>query len=304
MKHLTLNIFLLLSILTVNAQQVLDYNTVPPLDPSHVLDEKLTNISFAYSMRILVSDYNGPLIRLRRASDNAEQDFFHGDNDIVDIAAINTWRAGSNVFVRTWYDQSSLGRNAVQSIAARQPQFITNASRPYFRGARRSNDHLVVTGANLQILTNSGANATILLVIRGIQARDQIGDFGVSDWWGVVSTRIGSGNYIRFRPGNCCGVPNFLSYTQAANALWRRHTFVRGNTTSFVRRSGTQVISSTHMGGNSTSTNNFSILKRTGDRGRNVTRSEFAEMIMYNTDIPLTEIQEIENNQQRFWGVN
>ncbi|HBS11541.1 MAG TPA: hypothetical protein DEO36_03215, partial [Flavobacteriaceae bacterium] len=107
--------------------QIAQYNHFPTMKPSHILDEKLDDISFAMSFRILESDYEGPLVRLRRASDNAELDFYHADNDIVDVDAINTWRAGANVYVVVWYDQSSLGRNAIQPTQNRQPRFFPNA---------------------------------------------------------------------------------------------------------------------------------------------------------------------------------
>ena len=53
--------------------QIANYNHYPTIKPSHILDEKLTDISFAFSMRVLESDYTGAIVRLRRASDNAEK---------------------------------------------------------------------------------------------------------------------------------------------------------------------------------------------------------------------------------------
>ena len=65
--------------------------------------------------------YFGPALRLRRESDNAESDFnFFADvgqpasqlNADIDIAAINTWRNGSRVFIVKHYDQSANARHA------------------------------------------------------------------------------------------------------------------------------------------------------------------------------------------------
>ena len=102
--------------------QVGNYNQFPTMQPAHILDENLENISFAFALRVLVSDYEGPLVRLRRASDNAEMDFYCNDDDKVDVNAINTWRGSALVYVVTWYDQSGLGRNAVQPTRSRQPR--------------------------------------------------------------------------------------------------------------------------------------------------------------------------------------
>ena len=139
--------------------QIAQYNQFPTKQPTHILDEKLDDISFAYSLRLLESDYDGPLIRLRK-TDNAEMDFGWTDNDRVDIEAINTWRAGSDVFVTTWYDQSGLDRHATQTDTNLQPQFIPDLVQPYLAGDR-DNDVLIVT-ENFQNLTENGKNGSVL----------------------------------------------------------------------------------------------------------------------------------------------
>lgn len=88
--------------------------------------------SVAYSTRIPSGNtYSGPLIRVRRSSDNTEQDF--GATSIVDAngdkwldtAALLTFVGAGNGFVTTWYDQAGSGRHMAQATAGSQPSIVT-----------------------------------------------------------------------------------------------------------------------------------------------------------------------------------
>jgi hypothetical protein len=82
----------------------------------------------AYSLRALNSAYIGPLIRVRRASDNAEQDVRATYSGLLDTSALATFCAGTNGFVKTWYDQSGGGNNAVQAATASQPKIYDSVT--------------------------------------------------------------------------------------------------------------------------------------------------------------------------------
>jgi hypothetical protein len=75
----------------------------------------------AYSLRLLRADYTGDAIRVRRASDNAEQDIGFSNNEL-DTTALATFCAGTDGFVKTWYDQSGNGNDATQTNTANQPK--------------------------------------------------------------------------------------------------------------------------------------------------------------------------------------
>lgn len=88
--------------------------------------------SCLYSLRRLRSTYTGPLVNVRRASDNATLDigfiqtaFGATGIDGLDIAALQTFCAGTDGFVTKWYDQSSAGNHASQLTAANQPKIAT-----------------------------------------------------------------------------------------------------------------------------------------------------------------------------------
>jgi hypothetical protein len=85
------------------------------------------NAAAAYSVRKLRSAYSGSAIRVRRSSDNAEQDIgFSGGN--LDTTSLTSFCSGTNGFVTTWYDQSGNARNATQTTATNQPQIVSAGS--------------------------------------------------------------------------------------------------------------------------------------------------------------------------------
>jgi hypothetical protein len=86
-----------------------------------------TGAAAAYSLRLLRSAYTGDAIRVRRASDNTEQDIGFVSNEL-DISALTTFCSGTNGFVKTWYDQSGNGYDATQTTDASQPQIVSSGS--------------------------------------------------------------------------------------------------------------------------------------------------------------------------------
>jgi hypothetical protein len=81
----------------------------------------------AYSLRLLRVGYTGSAIRVRRASDNTEQDIGFVSN-LLDTSSLTSFCSGTNGFVTTWYDQSGNGYDATQSTAASQPQIVSGGS--------------------------------------------------------------------------------------------------------------------------------------------------------------------------------
>jgi hypothetical protein len=81
----------------------------------------------AYSLRKLRTAYTGNAIRVRRASDNTEQNIGFVNNEL-DTASLTSFCSGTNGFVTTWYDQSGNARNATQTTAASQPQIVSSGS--------------------------------------------------------------------------------------------------------------------------------------------------------------------------------
>ena len=83
------------------------------------------NASGAYSLRKLRSAYAGNCIRVRRSSDNAEQDFGFSSN-VLNTASLLSFCGAGNGFIVTWYDQSGNSRDVTQTTAADQPQIVAS----------------------------------------------------------------------------------------------------------------------------------------------------------------------------------
>jgi hypothetical protein len=83
----------------------------------------------AYSLRKLRVGYTGSAIRVRRSSDNAEQDIgFSGNGDLNTSSLLSFVGLGNNGFVKTWYDQSGNGIDATQASNSAQPQIVSGGT--------------------------------------------------------------------------------------------------------------------------------------------------------------------------------
>ena len=69
------------------------------------------NAAAAYSLRKLRSAYTGYAIRVRRSSDNTEQDIGFSSTFGLDTSSLTSFCGAGNGFVTTWYDQSGNGNN-------------------------------------------------------------------------------------------------------------------------------------------------------------------------------------------------
>ena len=91
---------------------------------SYLLDA-YSGSSVAYSLRKLSSTYSGNCIRVRRSSDNAEQNIGFVAN-VLDTATLLSFVGSGSGFVTTWYDQSGNANNASNSNATLQPEIVTS----------------------------------------------------------------------------------------------------------------------------------------------------------------------------------
>ena len=89
--------------------------------PAAPLDGLLTSPVGVFALYRLLSSYSGALVRVRRGSDDAEQDF----SDVSQVAA---WLGAATGYVRTLYDQSGAGNNATQTTTGEQPTIITSGT--------------------------------------------------------------------------------------------------------------------------------------------------------------------------------
>jgi hypothetical protein len=93
-------------------------NTMPPLD-------SVSSAVAAYSLRLMRAAYTGSAIRVRRSSDNAEQDIGFVTGGDLDTASLMSFVGTSSGYVKTWYDQSGNGNDASQATTTAQPLIVS-----------------------------------------------------------------------------------------------------------------------------------------------------------------------------------
>ena len=138
----------------------------PPASP--LILDTYPNAAVAYSLRKLRTAYTGAAIRVRRSSDNAEQDFGFVAN-VLDTASLLTFCGAGNGFVTTWYDQSGNAKNTTQTTAINQPRIVNSGTLDVVNGKPAVlgdgvNDTLINTTLSL---TNPSSIFTVVDKIGG-----------------------------------------------------------------------------------------------------------------------------------------
>ena len=96
---------------------------VAPTITSKLLDT-YSGADAAYSLRKLSTTYSGSAIRVRRSSDNGEQNIgFDGDGNL-DTTSLLSFVGSGNGYVKTWYDQSGNNKYAYNNASANQPIIV------------------------------------------------------------------------------------------------------------------------------------------------------------------------------------
>jgi hypothetical protein len=190
-----------------------------PTPPQYLLDG-FPGSALAVSMRRLNSTYTGPVIRIRRANDNAELDInFNPTTGYVNTQEIANFCTTNYGYIVVVYDQSGNGNNLIQPIASNQTlnyymggQYMllpfggTVANKIPFTGNKAGNFNLttpIVAGSNWTaflagytntemggLMTNSGYSGGVLAPY---MYYDQlfIDNGSVKKWYNGSSTNSG-----------------------------------------------------------------------------------------------------------------
>jgi len=231
---------------------------------------------FAYSLRLLSSTYAGECIRVRRSSDNAEQDigFLVG---VLDESALTAFVGANDGRVTTWYDQSGNVNNATETIASYQPLIVISGTvykesgLPAVRYAGSSMDGMTtgVTGLSTKTVisvvnTNGGAaGRRILTAYNGTSA---VGDQFLCDRYN---------NDIRLFDGG-------LAISKSAPSGRSIVILHRNSSEIGIRYNGSAATTGTTPNASTSTT-----LKLFEEGGSNVDESplSLSESIVYSTDI-------------------
>lgn len=170
----------------------------------------VSNLEGVFSLYNRVTGYVGNCIRLRRDSDDTEQDFGF-TSDFIDLAAIATFKGAANLYVRTWYDQSAVN-NFNQTTNALQPQFFSTGGgddnlQPYIKFIAASNTKMdktsTLTSADLFKTYLVAKKTTAAATIWTTGTTTNYFNFGLpAGNLYAINKRVGGANYYKRSTNN------------------------------------------------------------------------------------------------------
>ena len=228
------------------------------------------NASAAYSLRNLI-DTTTNVVRVRRSTDNAEQDF--SATQITD-GTLTTFTGANNGFVTTWYDQSGNSNNAAQAAAANQPKLVSSGvveldnGKPCLNYDTTGNDSF-----DLATLISNARTVFQTLNFKGFGGNNAQFVLGASSYADYHSS--GSGTYNQA----------ILSAQYAASYVKNGSNAINGATVDFLTNTKTTLTSQIliTMLHTSSSGRFNQISKDRGNLGRSL-KGNLQEIIVYSTD--------------------
>ncbi len=128
------------------------------------LDLIATQPTLALSVRLLRAGYAGSCLRVRRSSDNTEQDIGFVAN-YLDTASLLTFCGAGDGFVTKWYDQSANAWQGRQATTANQPKIVSSGALVTESGNTKVAVQFADTTDKLPITTSTGTAVQLGSVI-------------------------------------------------------------------------------------------------------------------------------------------
>ena len=177
--------------------------------PTPYLLDTYEGAAAAYSLRRLRSSYTGPAVRVRRNSNNDELDIYFNGDGSLDTATLEAFCAGTDGFVKVWYDQGQGGNDAEQTSTASQPQIVSSGSVVTENGLPAvefdgANDHLQNSSVPTGTIFTADAENTIVAVMYQDGAKTDnvlLSNNSTTDIFTVWATQ-GTSNNLIYDVGN------------------------------------------------------------------------------------------------------
>lgn len=164
-------------LITTQGSYVLTGKNVSLTYAQPLLLDIYTGAKAGYSFRKLRDAYSGSCLRVRRSSDNTEQDIGFSGNYLDTASMISFVGSSVSAYLVTWYDQSGNGYNVTQSSASLQP-FLKSSSiyvtKNGLTSSRHFNNSLLFVNSMLTaypinnfIVATNESNSDIGIVVSG-----------------------------------------------------------------------------------------------------------------------------------------
>ncbi len=188
-----------------------------------ILDRLATPAAGAWSVaRVLRTAWlEQPLIRLRRASDDAESDFGADENGLLDVASIATFLTATTGAGTAWKDQSGNDNHGTQATGASQPAYVASGinSLPSWSFVGGANGPRF-NAANSATLENLFATGGTLVVVMAMETTaDRIVSKNDSSGWAVVRNGGNPNFYLAHGTAQASARTNGMEFSTNAAAL-------------------------------------------------------------------------------------
>ncbi|WMW77319.1 putative Ig domain-containing protein [Flavobacterium sp. 20NA77.7] len=258
-----------------------------------------TTANVAYSLRKLSSSYTGAAIRVRRSSDNAEQNIGFDMSGNLDQSALTAFVGSGNGFVTTWYDQSGKGKNVTQTTNANQPKIVSNGTIITRNGKPMMNFE---SGTSAR-LVNTSTTSTLPVSMVNVAGVDRVSssEFNFASIGGSngLCLRIQNGQFIGIKIGSALVFTNSYASAGQLNVL----SVIQTSSTGNMFLNGTQAtITAGGSNGVANPSPNITI-GAPGDFGASSNDGFLSESIFYSSLLSTTDRQALEANQAAYYGL-
>ena len=279
-----------LAVADANGNRWLDEQTLTLFcgAPKFPLDA-VSGAAAAFSLRLLRASYTGPCIRVRRSSDNAEQDIGFTAAGGLDTVALLAFVGANSGFVVTWYDQSLIGRSVTNATVLDQP-LIVNAgvyqNEINFNASGTPNRGRLLFAPELTLAAYPYTTNTVL---RQLAAQPSILLGRTSG--GVQFFRVDGLTAARFTPGNGYGATFDASVPIVLTQTMSSATAATG------WANGTSVGSTTTAAGQGLTTSGI------GAWSGNQSFFAMRELLIFPSALAATDRENLERSQSAYYGI-
>lgn len=177
---------------------------------SSLLLDGVSNVVAAYSLRKLLSSYSGYACKVRRSSDNAEQDIGFSNGEF-DLTSFSSFVGGGTGYIVTWYDQSGNSRNSAQATTTKQPSIIPSAA--------NSKPSISFDGADDELTVSTFAITTPFSLMLAYKMK------GLTDYAGPIGFRAtGTAGFQIASALPTSWTPNLIVYNGTSEVLSKAYS--------------------------------------------------------------------------------